>query len=287
MCVVVGATSAPAATLHTDDFETGTTTLNWLGGSSPTYIASGGPAGADDAFLRITPNPFREHLAVFNTSSAWTGNYQSLGAAAVHVDLMAPANSAPLQIRLVLFSAATSVLQPENRWTSTVAQTTPNDGVWRRYTFALDEAALTRVQGADNYAQLMANVNRVMFRYDVNPPSSGGDPVSGNAELNLDNIQLAAASPLAGDFNGDGAVDGADLTDADVGWAARFGADLNGHDFLIWQRNFGQPGGVAPAATAVPEPAAALLVLGLAVLGLLPVHPAATHAAGAGRQFGD
>lgn len=67
---------------------------------------------------------------------------------------------------------------------------------------------------------------------------------------------------LDGDFNGDGYVDAADLNDPVLGWKARFGADLDGDDFLTWQRNLGA--GTPPAtaaAAAVPEPSTALLAL--------------------------
>lgn len=77
---------------------------------------------------------------------------------------------------------------------------------------------------------------------------------------------LTPAAPIAGDFDHDSDVDGADLTL----WKGAFGqtavgdadgdGDSDGSDFLVWQRNYA-PG--APAAAAVPEPAA----VGLAVLG--------------------
>ncbi|QDT75268.1 hypothetical protein [Lacipirellula limnantheis] len=77
---------------------------------------------------------------------------------------------------------------------------------------------------------------------------------------------LTPTTPLAGDFDHDGNVDGDDLTL----WKAAYGAtavgdadsdgDSDGADFLVWQRNFGAG---APVAGAVPEPAA----IGLALLG--------------------
>jgi hypothetical protein len=71
--------------------------------------------------------------------------------------------------------------------------------------------------------------------------------------------------PTAGDFNSDGQVDGADLTDPVQGWKARFGMDLGGADFLEWQRNLGATSSLA-AAASVPEPATAgLLILSFAV----------------------
>ena len=57
-----------------------------------------------------------------------------------------------------------------------------------------------------------------------------------------------------GDFNLDGAVDGADKT----AFNAQFGSTLDGTDFLDFQQNFGF---VSAPASAVPEPATALLIL--------------------------
>jgi parallel beta-helix repeat protein len=62
--------------------------------------------------------------------------------------------------------------------------------------------------------------------------------------------ELAAAG-VAGDFDGDGNVDAADLAE----WKTEFVAGtLSGADFLTWQRQLGAGG-----ATGVPEPTTALL----------------------------
>jgi len=109
--------------------------------------------------------------------------------------------------------------------------------------------------------------------------NSGATPPSGNLvafirhegtgdRVTFDNIRLeelpTVAPGQAGDFDGDLDVDDADLNE----WRTRFGADLDGNDFLIWQRNLGAMPAVA-AASAVPEPAAWMLALaaGLAIIG--------------------
>jgi hypothetical protein len=67
---------------------------------------------------------------------------------------------------------------------------------------------------------------------------------------------------IPGDFNGDGQVDGADLTDPVLGWQVRYGTDLDGRDFLDWQRNFGTGVPQLGSVLAVPEPTAIVLMIG-------------------------
>ena len=81
---------------------------------------------------------------------------------------------------------------------------------------------------------------------------------------------LAPELPLPGDFDGNGTVDGADLSQ----WQGDFGqnddsdadgdGDSDGADFLAWQRSFGASTSTVAASQAVPEPAAcSLLITGL------------------------
>ncbi|HEX6963623.1 MAG TPA: autotransporter-associated beta strand repeat-containing protein [Lacipirellula sp.] len=89
-------------------------------------------------------------------------------------------------------------------------------------------------------------------------------------------VTTQAATPIPGDFDGNGVVDAADLAQ----WRGDFGGagsdadadgDSDGADFLVWQRNLGA--GTPPiqvSAAAVPEPAsAALLTLGSLAVCLL------------------
>ncbi|MEM8947446.1 MAG: serine hydrolase domain-containing protein [Planctomycetota bacterium] len=58
---------------------------------------------------------------------------------------------------------------------------------------------------------------------------------SGIEEMNLQE-QLYGGP---GDFDEDGDVDGIDLTHEIAGWHQRYGGNLSGKDFLIWQRHYG------------------------------------------------
>lgn len=69
---------------------------------------------------------------------------------------------------------------------------------------------------------------------------------------------LAEAPPgVAGDFDGDDDVDGEDF----LVWQRGFGGDYDAGDLADWQANFGSGGGAASAVASVPEPAAATLAL--------------------------
>jgi hypothetical protein len=69
-------------------------------------------------------------------------------------------------------------------------------------------------------------------------------------------LPTSAFFMLESDFNGDGAVDGADL----AVWQQGYGTHFDGADFTAWQRNY-RPvgGGISALQTVVPEPSAFVL----------------------------
>ena len=118
----------------------------------------------------------------------------------------------------------------------------PKDGV-----NSLTDTVLSTVGDTDN------------FVVGVNTPTNFAG-VTGS-------VNLGGGTPIPGDFNGDNMVDGLDLAI----WRANFGAtgaptitqgnadgdgDVDGRDFLVWQR--GNPP-ATPVASAIPEPASAIL----------------------------
>ena len=84
--------------------------------------------------------------------------------------------------------------------------------------------------------------------------------LDGETDVRTGVVKYEGPKPL-GDFNGDGVVNGDDLN-GPSGWQERFGNDLFGSDFVVWQRNTTSGGSIA----AVPEPATASLLLLVASL---------------------
>jgi len=73
---------------------------------------------------------------------------------------------------------------------------------------------------------------------------------------------LGIGGGLAGDFNDDNVVDGADF----LTWQRQLGNGLTPADLAVWKANFGTTGG-GPSAAAVPEPSSAIISMA-ALLGL-------------------
>lgn len=88
--------------------------------------------------------------------------------------------------------------------------------------------------------------------------------------------RYAQEALFAADFDLDNDVDTYDLTDPQLGWSARYGIDLDGSDFLQWQRQFGSSELLTSAAEAIPEPSC--LLLGLISLHVLMKRPIPAHA---------
>jgi hypothetical protein len=245
--------TATAATLHVDTFDS--TTQGWAGGGGPVHVAIGG-AGDGAGYLSV---PSGQKLATYNAEASWIGNYTSIGAGRVVVDLRVPVGEQELSMRAVLFGPDST----QQRYTSATAQTVPADGVWREYTFSLGAADLVPTQVNNpfiSHAQNMANVLQFMLRHDPGTPSHLVEAVSG--VLHVDNIELASA-PIAGDFDGNGLVNAADLSHPTLGWKQRYGTDLDGDDFLVWQRGLN-----VPVVTAIPEPTTPTTPIAMVILFL-------------------
>lgn len=169
------------------DFEDGTT-QSWSGNSNPTNIANGGPLGAGDNFLQIGGG---NRFATFNLTGSYSGIVDS-SVTGFQVDMMRPFGEGAIEMRLVMFGPGAG--NAADRWTSSTAFTVPDDGNWATYTFSLAEADLSQVLGSDTYANMLLDVDRVMFRYDPGTPSATG--VSNTGTLGIDNV-TAVPEPAA------------------------------------------------------------------------------------------
>jgi hypothetical protein len=179
--------TAAAAMLHVDTFDT--TTQGWSGGGVPVHVATGG-AGDGAGYLRV---PSASNVAAYNLEATWIGNYTSIGAGRVVVDLRVPEGMPELAMRVVLFGPDNS----QQRYTSAVAQTVPADGMWHEYKFSLASADLVPTQVFNpplTHSQIMGNVQRVMLRHDPGAPSHGAESIFG--EIHVDNVELAVPEPV-------------------------------------------------------------------------------------------
>ena len=95
-----------------------------------------------------------------------------------------------------------------------------------------------------------------------------GDGMDWDVHYNTFGTVLEVIATFTADFDIDGDVDGEDLTDPVNGWEARYGVDLDGRNFLDWQRQFGSGVPLLASSQTVPEPNTVVLLL-LGFLGLL------------------
>ena len=112
----------------------------------------------------------------------------------------------------------------------------------------------TRSIGKPINAGLLTDETDVQLEYHI---------VGGGATSVTGGVLFAAAAGLAGDFNGDGRVDGADF----LVWQRGVGTTHNAATLAVWKANFGMTAAEA-AASAVPEPASfAMFTVAAALLG--------------------
>lgn len=186
-----------------DDFEDGTT-ADWEVGllgavhpAPPLNIATGGPAGTGDNYVRLTSlggaGP-GSRLAVVNQAQ-WTGDYVTAGGGAISLDVN-NLGATDLSLRLLLSGPSTLV----NVGISTVAVAVPASSGWMSVTFPIDAASLTTLEGSN--AALLGDVAEVRLVHNPNATSTMPSVV---ATLGVDNIMLLPGS-VADENQGWGAV---------------------------------------------------------------------------------
>ncbi|MEY8848807.1 T9SS type A sorting domain-containing protein [Psychroserpens sp. XS_ASV72] len=175
---------------QTSDFSSGV--QGWIhqisNANDPVQVPTGGPAGAGDAFLRVTNSVMTgsagsKHLCI-NMDAEWTGNYTAAGIVAITCDVQNPGTET-LHLRVALnksfpnwaASANPIVVPPGTTWTS--------------ITFPLNSSDLVISQGGATIADILADVDQI--RIVSNDGTSPTDPIhkgqGGVARISeLDNI---------------------------------------------------------------------------------------------------
>jgi len=191
ICFVCALPLCAATIGQVDDFEDGTTQgwqINSLGQGAPplavlpTNEITGGPAGANDNFLKLNStggSGSGSRLVVNNLFAQWSGNYAALGLTAIAMDLQ-NLGATDLAIRLMLENPDGG---PPTDVAITDAFALPSGGGWTHVQYDLSPGALTAVLGDVN--ALLANVTglRIYHSATVDFP---GAPLS--AALGVDNI---------------------------------------------------------------------------------------------------
>ncbi len=180
---------------QTDTFEDGTTAGWHVPGESltpPSNIATGGPAGAGDNYLRLIsggPGGPGSRLSV-HSGSQWSGNYLAAGIGQIVMNVN---NTGPTDVHLRLlfedFSAVPNT-PPSNLALSANATIVPAGSGWMRIAFDVSPSGLiSNVFGTVNGALTSTHVVRLLH----NPaPFFPGPPIGSpiiTAQLGIDNIQ--------------------------------------------------------------------------------------------------
>ncbi len=176
-----------------DDFQDGTL-QGWQGGSSPTNVATGGPAGAGDRYLELDSSGFS--LGAFNTAQ-WSGDYDAAGVGSLRLDLN-NFGPDPVSLRVVLFTPGCAFGGNScTAWASSAPTTLLAGSGWVSATFTLDESVMTRVLGSDSFLATLQGAERLLLRHDPSPLDPPGSPSAVDAVLGVDNV-TALPEPASG-----------------------------------------------------------------------------------------
>jgi hypothetical protein len=184
ICWCINAQASPIVG-QLDTFQNNTSDQWAFGHGNPQVIATGGPAGAGDAFMRISAlggSGAESKLTVFNDSQ-WTGDYTSGGITGIEMD-MQNQGTAPLTMRIAIKPA----FGPGPGWASTSGIVLLADGAWHHELFKLDAADLTAVDGPPSLSSVLSNVGELRILESADP-AVNGDTVA--ATVGVDNIRAA------------------------------------------------------------------------------------------------
>ena len=162
--------------------------MNWsngevIGAPPVTNIASGGPSGAGDAYIRLTADGSGSggKLTAFNRDQ-WLGDYIGTGVNAVEVDLLNQ-SAVTLTIRLAFKNGPGGGASAPG-YMSQPMVLTPGSG-WQHFTISLLPANLIGVNNPAPWNSFF--IGEVRFIHSVGTTSLSGSTVIG--QLGIDNVR--------------------------------------------------------------------------------------------------
>ena len=201
--MLVGPGAAAITAGQIDDFEDGGT-AGWRKGApsarQPTNIATGGPSGANDNYLRSVSDGglgADSRQIIFNNAQ-WTGDYVAAGVVEIGAQFR-NSGSTTLFMRIALAGGTGT----SSWFSSTQAVQVPADGLWHEASFSISESDLTRVTGTQTLGAVLANVTELRILTSQSGPNFRGDSVA--STLGIDDIEAKIV-----DSDGDGVPDNQD-----------------------------------------------------------------------------
>lgn len=167
-----------------DNFQDGTTQGWTEGGPSPNdpvIVASGGPSGPVDSYLRNESSGGGgpgSSMVMFNTST-WSGDWSAAEVISISAH-MANFGATDLHMRIAIQGAGTA------RWGSTDAITLPADGQWYKMSFRLSDG-MSLISGTATLEQVLDSVISFRILSAQAGPSWQGDSIAG--DLGIDNLR--------------------------------------------------------------------------------------------------
>jgi hypothetical protein len=194
LALAVGGVSASIVLGQVDRFDAGV--MNWnnsFGPQTASWIPSGGPGGAADAYLQIRSSGASSgagsRLGAWNDAQ-WTGDYITQGITSIRMDI-AGFEGAATELRLLFISNSGST------FTTTATQQIASDGVWRTYTFDITASAMTHVGGFFGYDESFHDIWRMHIRHQPGQPAATGGAPAYAGRIGVDNIRaVPGVAPL-------------------------------------------------------------------------------------------
>jgi hypothetical protein len=198
---------------HIDDFEQGTT-ADWQHGRENEHeprLSDGGPAGAGDDFLQFSSSGESfagSKLVMFNRGDNWTGDYLAAGVTALEVEMN---NFGPTDVTMRF------MFEGNGPQVFTDGIALPAGSGWQHASFSLNPADL--FSNGDITATL-SSVTALWFLHNVEPSHPGLPELASFGIDNLEAIGVVVNPTLFGDYNGNQAVEQADLDLVLLNWGA-------------------------------------------------------------------